>query len=160
LAGALRASELRLTLVAGSRDDVRKRFEAQIEAAKLEARLGRNLQVLYEPDTDRYFARFDALLAETDVLWTKPSELVFYAGLGIALWLSEPVGIHESYNRRYARENGAALKQRDPRVAGEHLRELLEDGHLASAAWSGYRRIPHGGLYEIERRIAGARASA
>lgn len=154
LAAALRAGDLRLTLVAGIREEVRRRFELQIEAAGLTPQLGSTLDILHEPETDAYFERFDALLANTDVLWTKPSELVFYAGLGLPLLLSEPVGIHENYNRRYARENGAALKQRDPSVIGERLRELLEDGHLATAAWAGYRRIPYRGLYEIERRIA------
>jgi hypothetical protein len=158
LAGALNAGDLRLTLVAGSRSDVCRRFEQQIASARLGSRLGRNLDVLFETDTARYFERFDDMLARTDVLWTKPSELVFYAGLGIPLLLSEPVGIHETYNRRYARENGAALKQRDPTVIGERLRELLEDGHLATAAWAGYRRIPHRGLYEIQRRVC-ARSS-
>jgi len=153
LASALSAGELRLTLVAGSRPDVRRRFELQISACHLEPQLGRSLHVLFEPDTNRYFERFDALLAQTDVLWTKPSELVFYAGLGLPLLLTEPVGIHEAYNRRFAIENGAALRQRDPTVIGERLRELLEDGHLAMAAWSGYRRIPHRGLYEIEKRL-------
>jgi hypothetical protein len=158
LAEAIKAGDLRLTLVAGSRADVHRRFEQQIASAGLEARLGRNLDVLFETDTERYFERFDDMLASTDVLWTKPSELVFYAGLGIPLLLSEPVGIHETYNRRYARENGAALKQRDPTVIGERLRELLEDGHLATAAWAGYRRIPHRGLYEIQKQVS-ARSS-
>jgi hypothetical protein len=153
LASALQAGELRLTLVAGSREDVRRRFELQIGACRLEQQLGRSLHVLFEADTDRYFERFDALLASADILWTKPSELVFYAGLGLPLLLSEPVGIHEVYNRRFAYENGAALLQRDPSVIGERLRELLEDGHLATAAWAGYRRIPHRGLYEIEKRV-------
>jgi hypothetical protein len=153
LSKALQAGELRLTLVAGIRPEVRKRFEQQIATARLESRLGDNLSILFEENVDGYFDRFDDLLATTDILWTKPSELVFYAGLGIPLLLSEPVGIHEWYNRRFARENGAALKQRDPSVAGERLRELLEDGHFATAAWSGYRRMPHRGLYEIQRRI-------
>ncbi|MEY4575413.1 MAG: hypothetical protein RL701_116 [Pseudomonadota bacterium] len=153
LAGALNAGELRLTLVAGVRDEVRRRFEQQIGACNLERQLGNTLHVLHESDTDRYFERFDALLANTDVLWTKPSELVFYAGLGLPLLLTEPVGIHENYNRRFAQENGAALRQRNPSVIGERLRELLEEGHLATAAWAGFRRIPHRGLYEIEKRV-------
>jgi hypothetical protein len=149
----LRSGELHLTLVAGSRADVKRRFEQQIEKSQLGELVGTRLNVLFEEDTERYFERFDSLLATTDILWTKPSELVFYAGLGIPLLLSEPVGIHEAYNRRFARENGAALKQRDPSVIAERLRELLEDGHFATAAWAGYRRLPHGGLYEIERRL-------
>jgi hypothetical protein len=153
LSSMLRSGELRLTLVAGSRPDVKRRFEQQIEKSHLDELLGTRLNVLFEEDTEDYFERFDALLASADVLWTKPSELVFYAGLGLPLLLSEPVGIHEVYNRRFARENGAALKQRDPTVIAERLRELLEDGHFATAAWAGYRRMPHRGLYEIERRL-------
>lgn len=153
LSGMLRAGELRLTLVAGSRADVKRRFEQQIESNRLLELVGKNLDILFEEDTDSYFERFESLLATTDILWTKPSELVFYAGLGLPLLLSEPVGIHEAYNRRFARENGAALKQRDPSVIAERLRELLEDGHFATAAWAGYRRMPHRGLYEIERRL-------
>lgn len=153
LASMLLAGELRLTLVAGCRPEVKLRFEQQIEANGLAGLLGENLNVLFEASLDDYFERFEALLASADVLWTKPSELVFYAGLGLPLLLSEPVGIHEVYNRRFAREHGAALKQRNPSVIGERLRELLDDGHLAAAAWAGYRRLPHRGLYEIERRL-------
>ncbi|HEY4102920.1 MAG TPA: hypothetical protein VGM44_03480 [Polyangiaceae bacterium] len=31
--------------------------------------------------------------------------------------------------------------------------EHLTDGNLASAAWSGYRRLPSDGLYEIIERV-------
>jgi hypothetical protein len=151
------AGRLRLTLVAGSRRGVLEELEQHVEQARLSSERGRSLDILFEPETDRYFERFDALLAQTDILWTKPSEMVFYAGLGIPLLLSEPIGVHESYNRRFARENGAALKQRDPRTVGERIVELLDDGNLAAAAWAGYRRLPHLGLYRIlERLQAGA----
>jgi hypothetical protein len=146
---------LRLTLVAGARRTVLDELKGHIERAQLGAELGRNLHILYEPETNAYFDRFDALLAETDILWTKPSEMVFYAGLGIPLLLSEPIGVHESYNRRFARENGAALKQRDARTIGERIVELLDDGNLAAAAWAGYRRMPHLGLYRILDRLGG-----
>lgn len=113
------------------------------------------MNILHEPVLDAYFDRFDALLADTDILWTKPSELVFYAALGIPLLLAPPVGIHESYNLRWARENGAGYKQRDARVVGDRLLEHLADGNLASAAWAGYRRLPSRGLYRIAERVRG-----
>jgi hypothetical protein len=149
----LERHRLRLTLVAGVRRNVKIRFEDEIARAGLKAQLGRSVNVLYEPVLDSYFDRFDALLAETDILWTKPSELVFYAALGIPLLLAPPVGIHESYNLRWAREHGAGLKQRDARVIGDRLLEHLADGNLASAAWSGYRRLPSSGLYRIAERV-------
>jgi hypothetical protein len=150
---ALSSGRIRLTLVAGSRRDALQRFESLIEQARLGNELGRNLDILFEPETDAYFDRFDALLAGADVLWTKPSEMVFYAGLGLPLLLTKPIGVHENYNRRFARENGAALKQRNPSTIGDRLSELLDEGNLAAAAWAGYRRLPHLGLYRILDRL-------
>lgn len=149
----LERRRLRLTLVAGVRAEVKARFEDELTRARLSDQLGRGVDILYEPVLEDYFDRFDALLADTDILWTKPSELVFYAALGIPLLLAPPVGIHESYNLRWARENGAGFKQRDARVIGDRLLEHLNDGNLASAAWSGYRRCPSQGLYQIAERV-------
>ena len=89
------------------------------------------------------------VFAEADVLWTKPSEMVFYAALGLLLVLSWPVGVHERYNRRWVEEHGAGLRQRDPRAVAEHIEEWLADGTLAAAAWSGFTRLPNRGLYSI-----------
>lgn len=44
---------------------------------------------------------------------------------------------------------GAGLKQDDPRHAAEWLREWLDDGTLAAAAWSGYVRLPKFGTPRI-----------
>lgn len=151
LAPLLRAGTARLTLVAGVRPEVRHAFEQQLASAGLEGH--DSVSILFEADLNGYFTGFDALLASADVLWTKPSEVVFYAGLGIPLLLTDPIGVHESYNRQFARESGAALKQRNPNVVGQRIAELLDDGHLAAAAWSGYRRMPHQGLYRIVDRM-------
>ena len=145
----LRAGRVRLTLVAGVRSDVAQMFETQLKNVGLDPAPAGSVDILYEPLLDDYFTRFDELLADADVLWTKPSEMVFYGGLGIPLLLTDPIGVHEKYNRQFARESGVALKQRDPRVIGERLADLLDDGTLAAAAWSGYRRMPHQGLYRI-----------
>jgi len=138
--------KLRLCLVAGVRPEVAARFSAAIEEAGLGHRLGEEVTLLFEPALDRYFRRFNELLAETDLLLTKPSELVFFGALGLPLVLSRPVGIHEGYNRRWAIENGAGLKMRD---AGWWIREWLSEGVLAAAAWFGFLRLPKFGLYQI-----------
>jgi hypothetical protein len=140
---------LKVALVAGIRPDVRDRFRDLVARHGLEG----SVEVLFEPQVLAYFRAFNALLARTDVLWTKPSELTFFGALGLPLVLSRPVGVHEWYNRRWARESGAGLKQRDARYAAQWLREWLEDGILASAAWSGFTRLPKFGLYRIAKLV-------
>jgi hypothetical protein len=72
------------------------------------------------------------------------------------LVLAPPVGVHERYNRRWAREGGAGLKQREARFAAEWLVDWLADGLLAGAAWAGYLHLPKLGLYRILEAVAGA----
>jgi hypothetical protein len=153
---ALEAGLLRVSLVAGTRPDVDARFREAIHRARLERLLGGPLEILVAPTFAEYYARFNDLLARTDVLWTKPSELVFYGALGIPLVLAPPVGVHERYNRRWARESGAGLKQREARFAAERISDWLADGVLAAAAWAGYMRLPKFGLYRI-LEVVGAR---
>jgi len=153
LAPLLRADRLRLTLVAGVKDEVARLFEQQVDAAHLGNSVGMSVEILHEPDLADYFRRFNELLSRIDLLWTKPSELTFFGGLGLPLLFSPPVGRHETYNMSWALENGAGLNQRKPRYAAEWLNEWLVDGTLAAAAWAGYKRLPHRGLYRIVERL-------
>jgi hypothetical protein len=146
---ALEAGLLRIALVAGVRPEVEGRFREEVRRAGMEPLLGGPLEILCAPGFPEYYARFNALLARTDVLWTKPSELTFYGALGLPLVLAPPVGVHERYNRRWARDSGAGLKQRDARFASEWITDWLADGMLAAAAWAGYMRLPKFGLYRI-----------
>jgi hypothetical protein len=147
LAGPLRARRLALALVAGRRRDVARKLRAAIDAEGLAGHSA--VEVLEEHDSLKYLRRFNALLARTDVLWTKPSEMTFFAALGLPVIAAPPVGVHEERNLRWAAEQGAALPQADPDRAGEWLPRWIEEGTLARAAWNGYRRLPALGLYEI-----------
>ena len=138
---------LRLALVAGRRHEVASKLRGFLAAAGITE--GESVRVLEAPDIDAYFPLFNALLAETDLLWTKPSELTFFAALGLPLILAPAVGVHEACNRRWAEEWGAALPQGDPAHAAEWLDDWLEDGVLAAAAWAGFRHLPNRGLYKI-----------
>lgn len=152
---AIEEGRLRVALVAGVRPEVAARFEEAIQAAGLEGRRGDGVEILCEQGFAAYYAAFNALLARTDVLWTKPSELTFYGALGLPLLLGTPVGVHERYNRRWAREAGAGLKQRDARFAAEWLQHWLDDGLLAAAAWAGYMRLPKFGVQRILEAVRG-----
>ena len=153
LKDSLLKGKLRLALVAGVRSEVAVQLRLWLEQNRLDHLLGSAVQLLVDNDFPTYYARFNQLLAETDVLWTKPSEMTFYAALGIPMILSSPVGVHEWSNRRWAREHGAGLKQRDARFAGGWFDEWLSDGILAGAAWSGFMRLPKHGLYRILERF-------
>ena len=154
LAPLVRDGRLRLCLAAGVRPEAAARFERWVAEAGLEGHLGSDVRIFLAGDLDGYFDGFNRLLAETDVLWTKPSELTFFAALGIPLVFSQPVGMHERYNRRWAVENGAGLKPREMGHAGYWIREWLAEGTLAAAAWSGFMRLPKFGLYQIVERVA------
>src|SRR5438067_1339179 len=147
LAGALRSRRLALALVAGRRRDVARSLRAAIGAERLDGHPC--IEVLEERDTLKYLRGFNALLARTDVLWTKPSEMTFFAALGLPVIAAPPVGVHEERNLRWAVELGAALEQGDPDRAGDWLPRWIEDGTLARAAWKGYQNLPKLGLYEI-----------
>jgi len=144
LRAPIAAGKLRLALVAGVRPEVAARFAEALDRAAV-----RDVLILLEPDIPSYLRAFNALMAETDILWSKPSEIAFFAGLGIPLVLAPPVGVHEGYNRRWVLEAGAAVAQDDTEVAGGWLREKIEDGTLAAAAWSGGTRLPSDGVYRI-----------
>jgi hypothetical protein len=153
---ALCNGRLRLTLVAGVRRDVATKFEEWLVRLRMRELLGDGIDILFADGFDAYLAQFNALLARTDILWTKPSELTFYGALGIPLLLSWPVGEHEKYNRRWAIEHGAGIKQRDPSHAGDWLLELLAEGVLAGAAWQGFVRMPKFGTYRAVELVRGA----
>lgn len=143
------SGDLSLTLVAGTRVDVADKLSASLERVSLSG----HVSVLRAPTFDEYYRRFNALLTDTDILWTKPSELSFYAALGLAVVIAPPVGAHERYNRRWLRDQGVGLKQDNPRHAAMWLDEWLEDGTLAAAAWTGFVRLPKDGTRRISEAV-------
>lgn len=151
----IQSGRLRLTLVAGVRKDVQRAFEAALRHADLESAPEGPIQILFRSSLSEYFEAFHRLLAETDVLWTKPSELCFYAALGLPLILSPPLGAHEGENLCWTLEVGAAVRQGPPESAAEWLRRLHEDGTFSAAARAGAAHLPRHGLYRIVELVLG-----
>lgn len=144
---------MNVNLVAGTRADVAEKLRQSIDRAGLGHLSEKGIRVVAAPHFGSYYADFNELLRNTDILWTKPSELSFYAALGLPLVLAKPVGSHERYNRRWLREQGVALKQHKVKHAAAWLQEWLEDGTLAAAAWSGFMRMSKDGTYRILRQL-------
>lgn len=145
--------EIKFNLVAGIRIEVKTYFEEQLQRLSLLKRLGKNISIIFALDKKTYFSIFNLCLRKTDILWTKPSELTFYAGLGIPLILTPPIGSQEIYNRKWLHNIGAGHLQEDVRYANEWLYDWLEQGILAEAAWKGFLEAPKLGVYNIEELV-------
>ncbi|MBI4978338.1 MAG: hypothetical protein HZC28_12715 [Spirochaetes bacterium] len=145
LAKRLHAGEIALNLVAGVRVDVNAYFMQVMKE------LGNppHLHIVFSKTHEGYFTAFNAALRTTDILWTKPSELSFYSALGLPMLLTEPIGSHEEYNRRWLFEIQAGLDQYDPRYTSEWLFDLLAQGRLAEASWAGFLKARKCGTYKI-----------
>jgi hypothetical protein len=102
-----------------------------------------------------YFKMFNQELHNTDILWTKPSELSFYTALGIPIIIAPPVGAHEHFNDNWLRHIASGFAQDNPIYTEEWLYYVLESGRYAQAAWDGFMRAPTMGTYRIESIISG-----
>ena len=112
--------------------------------------LQNNVVTIFSEDFDEYYHRFNKALRDTDILWTKPSELSFYCGLGIALITTRPVGYHEKMNRRWLTEIHAAIKMPGrAEDCSQWLYDFLESDILAQTAWNGYLNAEKGGTRNI-----------
>lgn len=160
LAPVIRQKKVMLHLVAGTHASVKKEFEQAAAKLKLGTKntLG-NAHILFEESREKYFDAFSQLMRETDVLWTKPSELSFYAGLGLPIIIAPPVGSQEDFNRDWLMHIGAGIDQLDPRYAHEWLLDWQKSGALARLAWNGFVEAPTHGAYRIRDIVQGNPAS-
>jgi hypothetical protein len=147
----IKEGKIRLNLVAGSRPDVFKYFQ---KIARLEfLHHSPNLRIIFHPNKNDYFKEFNAALRETDILWTKPSELAFYSGLGLPIIMSEAVGSQEEFNHRWLLAIGAGFSSLATEYVDEWLFDWLDSGWLAEAAMKGYLDAPKMGTFNIENIV-------
>ncbi len=151
LRNSLRQNKIALNVVAGSREDVNSFFKEEIKKNGLSN--NKNIKLIYAPQKIDYFRAFNKCLRDTDILWTKPSELTFYSGLGLPIIMSDPVGSQENFNRQWLLAIGAGLDSDDPEYVGEWLFDWINSGWLAEAAMDGFLDAPKMGTYHIEDLI-------
>lgn len=144
----------RLVLVAGVNRVVEAVFREFITRIGLESELGDGVLIVREDDRTAYFDRFNALMRETDILWTKPSELSFYSALGIPIVMAPPIGSQEGKNQRWLVDKGCAVPQYTPMLALEWLSDMLKDGVFAERALNGFIKNRKLGVYKIEEVLA------
>jgi len=151
---AILDGRFRLVLIAGVNFVVEKMFREHVARIGLERALGDGLIVVREDTHSAYFDRFNALMRETDILWTKPSELSFYTGLGIPIVIAPPIGPQEDKNQRWLLDKSCGFPQDTPSLALEWLTDMLEDGVFAERALDGFIRNRRLGVSKIEEVLA------
>ncbi len=142
----LRNNEIRLNLIAGTKEHVRDFYE---NVKKEVSPDNDSINVIYAANIWEYFQKFNQAMRSTDILWTKPSELSFYAGLGIPIIMTPPIGSQEKFNRKWLREIQAGIKQEKPEYANDWIFDFLYKGRFAEAAWSGFLKARKLGAYKI-----------
>lgn len=144
----LEEGEIRLILVAGIRREVNEYFK---EVKKEIDPDGDSIRIIFSESLHEYFDLFNQSLHETDILWTKPSELSFYCALGIPIVMSPIIGSQEKFNRKWLREIQAAMKQEKPDYTNQWLYDLLNRGILAESAWDGFLKARKFGTFKIKQ---------
>ncbi|MCX6718118.1 MAG: hypothetical protein NTY81_00740 [Candidatus Staskawiczbacteria bacterium] len=145
----VKAQKLRFIIAVGIREELKKYYAENIKGLKLDGWI----HVLSGKTTTEYFKIFNEALRETDVLWTKPSELSFYAGLGLPIIIAPIIGSQEDFNKRWLLHVGAGMAQENPKYAEQWFYDSLNAGDLAESAMQGFMEIEKKGTYNIEKII-------
>ncbi len=142
--------EIQLNLVAGTRNDVYRYYADVIKKLHFKQKNHVGVHIIYDDNKLEYFLKFNTILNNTDILWTKPSELSFYAGLGLPIIIAPVVGSQEVFNQMWLQAIGAGIPQEDPRFVHEWLFDWLKSGWLAEAAMNGFLDAPRNGTTHIK----------
>jgi UDP-N-acetylglucosamine:LPS N-acetylglucosamine transferase len=153
LAYMLQNESINFIIASGTKEENKEFFLKELLKLRLGLNIDRNIFIISNPSSIKYFKMFNEALNQTDILWTKPSELSFYAGLGLPIIIAPPLGSHEKINEKWLIETGAGIKQQDPRFTHEWLFDLIREGKLAEAAMQGFIEIKKDGAWEIEKAI-------
>jgi len=153
LSKKIKRGKIKMILVAGIKTFIKEFFLKKIKYLGLENCLNKNIEIIWAPDIENYFKKFNEALRTTDVLWTKPSELSFYTGLGIPIIISPSIGSQEDFNREWLLRHGSGIPQENPKYTDEWLSDFLSSGSLANAAMHGFIETKKYGTFNIEKIV-------
>ncbi|MBU1039157.1 hypothetical protein KKC17_02965 [Patescibacteria group bacterium] len=151
----IQQEKIRLNLVVGTHHSGLKYYREIVKDLKLNQQLNKYVNIVHTENRHDYFKKFNNLLHTTDILWTKPSELSFYTGLGLPIIIAPPIGSQEQFNRLWLKTVGGGITQNDPKYTNEWLFDWVYSGGLARTAWNGYIEAPTHGTYRIESVVTG-----
>lgn len=147
LKSKLLTDEVKLILIAGTKKNVYQYFQSIKEKITDD---DSKIEIIYSDSVEEYFEKFNNAMHETDILWTKPSELSFYSALGLPIIMTPTIGSQEKFNRLWLFEIQAGIKQMNPEYTIQWLYDLLNNGILAEMAWSGFLKARKLGTFKIK----------
>jgi hypothetical protein len=146
---------LRINLEVGTHKPIANYYLDGLKKLGLKRLVGTAIRLHTYTNRREYFLDFQQTLRTTDILWTKPSELSFYTGLGLPIIIAPSIGSQEDFNRIWLQSVGGGMPQYDPQYTNEWLFDWINSGGLARFAWNGYIEAPTHGAYRIESVITG-----
>lgn len=147
------AKKIKVNLIAGVNEGVNKYFRKELRQLRLSKEIGKGVEILFKNSKNEYFKSFNKILRNSDILWTKPSELCFYCALGLPIIMAPAIGSQEVFNHKWLQLIGAGIDQEDPKYTNEWLNDWLNSGWLAEAAMQGFIEAPKYGTYNIKKVI-------
>ena len=172
LAEKIKKKEVKVILSAGIRKKVKDHFLKNIEKLGLKNELEGNIdpvrdsnakkkgqnknisngvEIVFSEKIEDYFKDFNKKLRKADLLWTKPSELSFYTGLGVPIIIAPSIGSQEDFNRKWLLALGAGIPQENPAYANEWIFDYLNSGRFAEAIMDGFIEVEKLGFYNIKK---------
>ena len=145
----IKEKELRFIIGIGIRKNLKEYFAQSLKDLKLDGWV----KIISADTTFKYFELFNQALRETDVLWTKPSELSFFTALGLPIIIAPPIGSQEDFNRDWLLKLGSGIIQKNPNNTKKWLFDLLKHGILAKSAKQGFLRGERMGTNKIKEII-------
>ena len=145
----IKAGKIKIILVAGIRIKIKEYFLEHTKG------FGDAVEIIFDETMEGYFKKFNQALRRADILWTKPSELSFYAALGIPIIIAPPIGSQEDFNQRWLLNSGFGLLQKDVRYVKDWLFDWLDQGFLAECAMQGFTEGEKMGTFNIKKMCFG-----
>jgi hypothetical protein len=145
----IKSGMVKIIIAIGIRKELIKYYTDSIKDLELNGQV----RILYGEDMNDYFEKFNQALRKTDILWTKPSELSFYAGLGLPIIIAPCIGSQEEFNRRWLLHIGAGIAQENLKYVDQWLLDSIYAGNFAEMAMQGFVEIEKMGVYNIEKII-------
>jgi len=150
----IKTKRIKLIFSAGIRAEVKNYLLKGIKKIGLEGEINKGIEIIFNDNINNYFSEFNRKLRKTDILWTKPSELSFYAGLGLPIIIAPSIGSQEDFNKKWLLHIGAGFLQGNIKYTDQWLFDSLEGGRLAEGAMQGFVEIEKMGAYNIEKIVS------